>query len=66
MDTKKNYVCIMNPHDADKPFTVLTNNTKKGRTYELSGGQEFSYNMLISKVVTLLVSTTMFNKDISE
>ena len=51
---------MMTLYDTEKHFAVLTNQINKLQTHALSGGQQMSDNIIISKALMLLTKTVIF------
>ena len=56
----------MGPYGTAETLTRLIVQLKKGREYEIAGGQKISDAMMVSKGITLLSQTATFNKDTRE
>ena len=56
----------MGTYGTAETLTRLIKKLKKGREYEISGGQTIADAMMVSKGITLLSQTTTFNKNTRE
>ena len=63
---EENVVKIMGPCDPVEPFYRLIKKLEKGREFEQAGGKMVSNAIMVSKGITLLLQTDMFNKYIRE
>ena len=57
---------MMNPYDPELPLATLTNQLEKGRAFAQMGLQTISENMMVTKGITLLANTAVFNDDIKQ
>ena len=56
----------MGPYGTAETLTRLIVQLKKGREYEIAGGQKISDAMMVSKGITLLTQAAVFNENIRE
>ena len=57
---KENKVKVMGPYDPSEPITGLIKQLEKGGKFKRSGGQTISNAMMMSKGITLLAQTGIF------
>ena len=57
---------MIGPYDPAEPLDRLIEQLEKGRECTTAGGQKISNAMMMSKVITLLAQTGIFNVDIRE
>ena len=66
IDLDENAVKMMGPYDPAEPLAQLIKQSETGIEYARSGGQTISDAMIVSKGITLLAQTGIFNDDIRE
>eukprot|EP00978_Attheya_sp_CCMP212_P034432 scaffold144089_cov66-Attheya_sp.AAC.1 len=66
IDIEDNLVAMMKPYDPEKPLATLTSQLEYGRAFAHIGLQSISENMMVTKGITLLSNTAVFNKDIKQ
>ena len=64
IDLEENVVKIIGPYDPAEPLARLIEQLEKGRELAQEGGQMISDAMMVSKGITLLKQTELFNEDI--
>ena len=64
IDLKENAVKMMGPYNPAEPLARIIEHLEKGREFARAGGQTISDNMMMSKGITLLAQTGIFNDDI--
>ena len=55
---------MMGEYNPSEPFAPLIKHLKEGREYAISGGQKITNNMMVTKGITLLAQTVIFNDHI--
>eukprot|EP00978_Attheya_sp_CCMP212_P014573 scaffold37188_cov29-Attheya_sp.AAC.7 len=66
VDIKDNKVAMMKAYDPEKPLTTLISQLEEGRDFAHIGLQPISENVMVTKGITLLSNTAVFNEDIKE
>ena len=66
IDLKENSIKMMGPYNPPEPLSRLIKQLENGRGFARSGGQTISNDMMMSKGITLLAQTRIFNADIRE
>jgi len=66
VDIDENLVAMMKPYDPELTLATLTNQLEKGRAFAQMGLQTISENMMVTKGITLLANTAVFNDDIKQ
>ena len=66
INLKENSVKMMGPYDPAEPLARIIEQLEKGREFSRAGGQTISDAMMMSKGITLLAQTGIFNDDIRE
>jgi hypothetical protein len=66
VDLEVNQVTMMKPYDPETPLALLVAQLQRGRTFANIGGHGLTDGMLISKGITLLSNTAVFNDDIKD
>ena len=66
IDLEENLVKMMGPYDPAEPIARLIEQLEKGREFTSAGVQTISDAIMMSKVITLLAQTVIFNDDIRE
>eukprot|EP00978_Attheya_sp_CCMP212_P008919 scaffold21039_cov30-Attheya_sp.AAC.2 len=66
VDIEDNLVTMMKPYDPETPLATLTSQLEDGRAFAHIGLQPISENMMVTKGITLLSNTTVFNEDIKQ
>ena len=66
INLKENAVKTMGPYNPAEPLSQIIKQLEKGRELAISGGQTISDAMMMSKGITLLVESGIFNDDIRE
>ena len=66
IDLEENSVKMMGPYDPAEPLARLIQQLEKGREFARAGGQTISDAMMMSKGITLLAQTRLFNDDIRD
>ena len=61
---EENTVKMMGPYDPIEPLARIIEQLEKGREFSRSGGQTIYDAMMMSKGITLLEQTIIFNDDI--
>lgn len=63
-DIEENNIKMMKQYDPSQPLSVLIKQLEDGRMFAAAGNQTLTDDMLISKGITLLRQTAVFNGDI--
>ena len=63
IELEENAVNMMGPYNASEPISQPIKKLEKGRELARSGGQKISDLMMMSKGITLLAQTGIFNDD---
>eukprot|EP00978_Attheya_sp_CCMP212_P021255 scaffold61947_cov63-Attheya_sp.AAC.1 len=66
VDIEDNQVAMMKPYNPEKPLNILTSQLEDGRAFAHIGLQPISENMMVTKGITLLLNTAVFNEDIKQ
>eukprot|EP00978_Attheya_sp_CCMP212_P030651 scaffold113517_cov39-Attheya_sp.AAC.1 len=66
VDIEDNKVAMMKAYDPEKPLATLTSQLEEGRDVAHIGLQPISENVMVTKGITLLSNTAVFNEDIKE
>lgn len=66
IDIETNKVKMMKPWDPTKPLANLVKQLEDGRDFTQAEGYTITNREMISKEITLLTNTTLFNQDIRE
>jgi hypothetical protein len=66
VDLETNQVTMMKPYDPETPLANLVDQLQRGRNFANIGDQGLTDGMLISKGITLLSNTAVFNDDIKD
>ena len=66
IDLEENSVKMMGPYGPAEPLARLIQQLEKGREFARAGGQTISDAMMMSKGITLLAQTRLFNDDIRD
>ena len=66
IDLKENEVKMMGSYDPAEPLSWTIEELETGREFSRVGGQTISDAMMMSKGITLLAQTLIFNDDINE
>ena len=61
IDLEENTVKMVGPYDPAEPLDRLIGQLEKGREFARAGGQKISDAMMMSKGITLLAQTIIFN-----
>ena len=66
INLKKNAVKTMGSYNPAEPLSQIIKQLEKGREFSIAGGQTIYGSMMMSKGITLLAQTGIFNYDIRE
>ena len=66
INLEENVVKMMGPYKPTEPLARLIEKIEKKREFTRAGGQAISNNMMMSKGITLLAQTGIFNDNIHE
>ena len=66
IDLEENSAKMMGPYEPTEPLSRLIQHLERGRHFERAGGQKISDAMMLSKGITVLAHTAMFNEDFRE
>ena len=66
INLEENAIKMMGPYDPATPPAQLIGKLEKGREFARAGGQTIFDAMMMSKGITLLEQTVIFNEDIQE
>ena len=66
IDLEENTIKMMGPYDPAEPLAQIIEQLEKGRKFAGAGGQKISNAMMMSKGITLLAQTGIFDDDIRE
>ena len=61
IDLEEKTVKMMGPYDHVEPLAQFIEQLEKGREFEKTGGQKIYDTMMVSKGITLLEQTSIFN-----